>query len=239
MLASMRFNIWFSILLLMPILQLSGFDEWLASQIYHVYGDWHWQQSWLLETVVHKGGRLLMIAVVLLMLLTTVVSYWRGWGNNISRLTGGYVCIATLTSIIAVSLLKRLTTLPCPWDLAKFGGDQGPVYLYDVFSSKLDIGHCFPSGHASGGFALFSLYFAARILFPKYQGDNKLNLWFLPGLCLGLVFGLAQQLRGAHFISHDIASALVCWTVCALIYKLFFARTIQLAYMPNALPVGS
>ncbi|MFT6897617.1 MAG: membrane-associated PAP2 superfamily phosphatase [Paraglaciecola sp.] len=239
MLASTRFHILFSMLLVMTFLQLSGGDEWLASQIYHIYGAWHWQQSWLLETVIHKGGRLLIIAIVLLMLLTTLVSYWRGWGNKTSRLSGVYLCIATLASIIAVSLLKRLTTLPCPWDLEKFGGDQAPVYLYDVFSSQLDIGHCFPSGHASGGFALFSFYFAARMLLPKYQVGNRLNLWFLPGLCLGLAFGLAQQLRGAHFISHDIASALVCWTVCALIYRLFFARRIQPAYMPAALPVHS
>ncbi|MFQ3237589.1 MAG: membrane-associated PAP2 superfamily phosphatase [Paraglaciecola sp.] len=68
------------------------------------------------------------------------------------------------------------------------GGDQACVYLYDVFSAKLDIGHCFPSGHASGGFAMFSLYFAARILFPKYHVGHKVNLWFLPGLYLGLVF---------------------------------------------------
>jgi membrane-associated PAP2 superfamily phosphatase len=192
---------------------------------------------WLLETVIHKGGHWLVIAIVLLMLLSTIVSYWRGWGNKISRLSGVYLCTATLASIIAVSLLKRLTTLPCPWSLTKFGGDQAPVYLYDVFSSKLDIGHCFPSGHASGGFALFSLYFAARILFPKYQAGNRLNLWFLPGLCLGLVFGLAQQLRGAHFISHDIASALVCWAVCALIYRLFFAGNIQPANTPDTLPL--
>lgn len=220
-------------------LQVFGADEWLASQIYHIYGDWHWQQSWLLETVIHKGGRLFIIAIVMLMLVGTVVSYWRGWGTKISRLVGGYLSIATLASIIAVSLLKRLTTLPCPWDLAKFGGDQAPVYLYDVFSSKIEIGHCFPSGHASGGFALFSLYFAARILFPKYQGGIRLNLWFLPGLCLGLVFGLAQQFRGAHFISHDITSALVCWIVCALLFRLFFARTIQPAYLPGTLSLRS
>jgi membrane-associated PAP2 superfamily phosphatase len=52
--ASMRLNICFSMLLVMLIVQLSGFDEWLASHIYHLYGAWHWQQSWLLETVIHQ-----------------------------------------------------------------------------------------------------------------------------------------------------------------------------------------
>ena len=37
------------------------------------------------------------------------------------------------------------------------------------------------------------------------------------GLLAGMVFGLAQQLRGAHFLSHDVASLAVCWGVaCAV-----------------------
>ncbi len=37
------------------------------------------------------------------------------------------------------------------------------------------------------------------------------------GLLAGTVFGVAQQLRGAHFLSHDVASLIVCWAVACTV----------------------
>ncbi len=31
------------------------------------------------------------------------------------------------------------------------------------------------------------------------------------------LFGFAQQMRGAHFLSHDVATLAVCWTVAVLL----------------------
>ena len=33
----------------------------------------------------------------------------------------------------------------------------------------------------------------------------------VPGLVDGTGFGVAQQLRGAHFLSHDLWTAAICW----------------------------
>ena len=41
------------------------------------------------------------------------------------------------------------------------------------------------------------------------------------GLLAGTVFGLAQQLRGAHFLSHDVASMAVCWSVACAVEACF------------------
>jgi membrane-associated PAP2 superfamily phosphatase len=38
------------------------------------------------------------------------------------------------------------------------------------------------------------------------------------GLGTGVVFGLAQQSRGAHFVSHDVASAALVWLTCLTLY---------------------
>ena len=35
-------------------------------------------------------------------------------------------------------------------------------------------------------------------------------------LCTGIAFGLAQVLRGAHYVSHVVWTAWICWTVSAL-----------------------
>jgi membrane-associated PAP2 superfamily phosphatase len=32
------------------------------------------------------------------------------------------------------------------------------------------------------------------------------------------VFGIGQQLRGAHFLSHDVATALICWLLSLGLY---------------------
>ena len=39
-------------------------------------------------------------------------------------------------------------------------------------------------------------------------------------LVIGLVFGIAQQLRGAHFLSHDLWALMVCWLVALSLHRL-------------------
>ena len=42
------------------------------------------------------------------------------------------------------------------------------------------------------------------------------------GLSTGLAFGLAQQARGAHFVSHDLWSAFLVWTLTLSVYAFAF-----------------
>jgi hypothetical protein len=41
---------------------------------------------------------------------------------------------------------------------------------------------------------------------------------------MGLIFGFAQQARGAHFLSHDLCSASLAWLIPAALYSLAFRR---------------
>ena len=56
------------------------------------------------------------------------------------------------------------------------------------------------------------------------------------GLGLGLLFGIGQQLRGAHFLSHDLWSLAICWTVSLVIFRLFWPAE---ATMPAHLEAGA
>jgi len=38
------------------------------------------------------------------------------------------------------------------------------------------------------------------------------------------VFGIGQELRGAHFLSHDLWSLAIAWTSASLLYYGFFLR---------------
>jgi membrane-associated PAP2 superfamily phosphatase len=71
-------------------------------------------------------------------------------------------------------------------------------------------GGCFPAGHASAGFAFIGGFFAFRQVLPATA-----RRWLAGAMAVGLVFGLAQQVRGAHYMSHTLWTAWLCWTVAA------------------------
>jgi len=100
-------------------------------------------------------------------------------------------------------------------DLTRYGGDTAYLRTFEHSFGLSEAGHCFPSGHASGGFALLALYFAA------YLYARRPALFLLPGLLVGTVFALGQQARGAHFLSHDLWSLSFCWFGALGLFLLF------------------
>lgn len=111
-----------------------------------------------------------------------------------------------------VASLKLVTGPRCPWDLIEFGGHAQAATAW--FVGAADAGRCFPSGHASGGFALIALYFAGLAI-----GDARLRrvgLW--AGLVAGFVFGGIRIVQGAHFLSHNLWSAAVVWAVATAVF---------------------
>jgi len=212
----------------MSMAQYSGLDYWLAHYIYQFNVGWVLKEHWLVETVIHRGGRYLTLTVFVGLLLSAALSYVPRFKHIYLLVLCRYLALSTALAIFAVSMLKQYSSLPCPWDITLFGGSRPDIKIHQVFSSQQALGHYFPSGHASGGYAFFSFYFACLIagmtdLVSVPTRWQKLML--MPGLMVGLTFGFAQQLRGAHFLSHDIASAAVCWLVCGLTAYLFSRKT--------------
>ena len=121
-----------------------------------------------------------------------------------------WICVGTLALAPAiVAGGKAATNVFTPREIRRYGGfapyvKVAEAYPPDDHPSKR--GRGFPAGHASGGFALFSLSGLARTRRARAAG-------VLAGLGAGGVMGLYQMLRGAHFLSHTLVSALVCWIV--------------------------
>jgi len=113
--------------------------------------------------------------------------------------------------------LKTITNADCPWDIAGFGGTR--LYLEWYLSRPAALPHaaCFPGAHSSSAFALFALYFLWREPQPQ-----RARVALVGVLVLGALFSFAQQSRGAHFLSHDLASALIAWLICLGLYLQFF-----------------
>jgi membrane-associated PAP2 superfamily phosphatase len=164
-----------------------------------------WRDHWLLAGVLHAGGR--WAAWVLALALCVGVG--RPWGPlaALPAARRAQLALTVLAGVAVVSVLKAASATSCPWDLQPFGG---PARLVSHWSQLADggAGRCFPAGHASAGFAFLGGYFAFRSTQPRLA-----RAWLLGAIGAGLALGLAQQWRGAHFMSHTLWTGFICWCV--------------------------
>ncbi|MEQ5803534.1 phosphatase PAP2 family protein [Halomonas sp. H10-9-1] len=203
---------WAGFLLLMLAIDRLGLDFRLADALYRLQGDgWTLKQHVLLETWLHRGGRNFSQwmggGVVLLLLVSLVAQPLHHWRRPLL-----YLFLAVAGSTLAVSSVKHLVPMECPWDLARYGGDWSFVGLLTRRPAGMPDTACFPAGHASAGYAWIALYFCLRQVRPRLRW-----LGLAVGLGLGVLFGATQQLRGAHFLSHDLWTLMLCWTISAVL----------------------
>ncbi len=168
--------------------------------------------------VFKKGMKALVIAFGGLMALGLVASFkkreLRPWRRSML-----YVLLALAIAPLVVAAFKYTSCKHCPWDLDFYGGTAPYAGLLGCPPPSFGKGQCFPSGHASGGFALFALYFAHRIHAPK-----RARIWFAVAILYGSVMGVSRMMQGAHFMSHNVATAFTCWFVCLALYEIVLRR---------------
>ena len=116
-----------------------------------------------------------------------------------------------LLCVLLVPAIKRFSLSSCPWELAEFGGAARHLSHWRWGVPDGGPGHCFPSGHAVSAFAFFGLYFLWR---DHNRRLARSFLWAVIGS--GLLFGSAQLVRGAHYPSHTLWTAWLCWTICVV-----------------------
>ncbi|MET0893721.1 MAG: phosphatase PAP2 family protein [Pseudoxanthomonas sp.] len=193
-------------------------DFWLADRVYAMEGHaWSLQSGYLTQDLFHVAGRQASKdawCVVLLMAVGSLAApSARQWSRPLA-----YLLLATLLSTAAVGALKHWTNMDCPWSLLRYGGNHPYYGLFASRPSLLGRGQCFPAGHAGAGYAWTSLYFFFAATRPRWRG------WGLGfGLAVGLVFGIVQQLRGAHFLSHDLWALMTCWLVALALHRLMLS----------------
>jgi membrane-associated PAP2 superfamily phosphatase len=193
------------------LLGLLGLLLWEASgldlQLSHAYGTvagFAWREAWLTRTLLHDGGRWLAEGVMVALLLWA----WRGQPGQVPRAQRWQALGAIVLCLLLVPLLKHFSATSCPWDLAAFGGVAHYVPHWQLLLRDGGPGHCFPSGHAVAAFAFLPLYFTLR------QRHPWAARYWLAAVCVaGALFGWAQLARGAHFASHTLWSAWLCWSL--------------------------
>ncbi|QVK23225.1 phosphatase PAP2 family protein [Shewanella dokdonensis] len=120
-------------------------------------------------------------------------------------------------SILLVRFAKEYTNVSCPWDILQFGGSKPWIPFPNSLFSPMDLGQCFPGGHSSGAFAWVALYY-----FALHQMPSKRFRFLSFAVILGIVFAVCQELRGAHFLTHDLTSLLLSWVIATLGYGVVY-----------------
>jgi len=211
-------------LLAFAVLELGQLDRPIALALfYHPGSGWIGAGTgdWWARDVLHQAGRWLPRGVAALALIGWIASFGSGvlrpWRRELF-----YVLVGMAAVIVSVGLLKELTNVDCPWDLAGFGGTNPYVPLFGDRPDALKRAACFPGAHASSGFALLAIYFALR---GRAPGTARFALW--AGISVGVVFAFGQEARGAHFLSHDLTSAAIAWLLLAWLYsRLLYSKRI-------------
>lgn len=196
------------------------FDLWVQDCFY----DWNSRQ-WLFKFDKHSalGLTFYVIPKILLgifagsLLLLAIRQKWSRmtcpW--NRPRLVYILLCLALIPSL--VSILKANTGVAYPRKIDRYYG--GNIPYRTVWQSipryageKRYKG--WPAGHASGGFALFGLAFAALTRSGRRRG-------FIIAVTTGSLMGTYQMLTGNHYLSHTILSMLLAWLVAGLLAYVF------------------
>lgn len=195
--------------------QFSEVDIWVSDRLYDFANrDWLVGNTWLTQKLLHDfAARLMKILAGLMLLALALVSWRPGWQRW--RRPLAYACLSMGLGSGLVALGKQVSNVDCPWHIDRYGGHRPYVHVFSPAPPGKPRGVCFPGGHSSGGFSLFFLYF---LLLRVNRRRALAGLAVALGLGLGLLFAVNQWLRGAHFLSHDVWTAFICWIVALSLY---------------------
>lgn len=203
---------------LLLLLDPHDLDFAIAHLMYDPQGGFIGRHNRFLEDVLHDRAKQAVILLGVLaiggLLASLVMSRLRPWRRSL-----GYLVLAMSLSTALVTPLKKLTQVQCPWSLSEFGGKQAFQPLIGARLPTDKPGQCWPGGHATAGFSLFALFFVLRDRRPRLA---RVALGVALGL--GTLFSIARMLQGAHFLSHNLWTALLDWTLCASCYWLLLYR---------------
>ena len=181
----------------------------------------------ILKFLLYDGLKNLLLLFGVLILLSLIFLRKK---NLIQEYKKGLI-IVLLSAIfipIIIGTLKNISNTPCPCNIVYFNGTYPDIKVFDFYPKdfqQTSKAKCWPAGHASGGFALMSLFF----LF-KNPINQKLGL--IGGLIVGWSMGTYKMLLGDHFLSHTIITMIISWLIILLIEE--FILTIQRKYFEKS-----
>ncbi|MEZ5499949.1 MAG: phosphatase PAP2 family protein [Steroidobacteraceae bacterium] len=192
-------------------LTLGHWDFRIAEHLFYDARLQHWLGTgtgeWWARDLIHTGGAW-MVKLIAAATLIVWLSGYRIARLRDCRRDAAFAFFGIAAAVALIGVIKATSNMDCPWDLQLFGGERPFVGLFETRPGSLPRAKCFPGAHSGSAFALFVFYFIARQNRSKYSRQI-----LVAALLLGAIFAFGQQARGAHFMSHDLTSAMLVWTL--------------------------
>lgn len=196
--------------------QDGSIDFWISDYFFdgvnHIF---YLKDSPLLENVGHEFLKILTSCILAIGIALAIASFPLKRLRSMRWPLIKFSIMAGLSALL-ISILKSTSIHSCPWDLSMYGGHAPWLPLFGNWGANIQPGHCWPGGHASGGFALIAGYFSFREFRPKWA-----RIFLVTGFILGLIMGFVQVMRGAHFISHNLWTLWFIWAFCFALDSVF------------------
>ena len=160
----------------------------------------------------YDGIKKLLIIVILLLIFSSFLFYKT---QLVQKYKKGLLIVVLSAILVPVVVggLKKYTNMPCPKNEMHYGGIYPKIKVWEKFPTTFHLEKkvkCWPAGHASGGFALLSLFFL-------FKSRNNKVLAVVFALVMGWSMGTYKMLIGDHFLSHTVLTMIIAWFVILLI----------------------
>ncbi|WDE06158.1 phosphatase PAP2 family protein [Thalassomonas viridans] len=181
-------------------------------------GSWLWpKKEPVLRAVFYSVPKLLLILFALLLILALLLP---DSSSRLGKYNSGFFIVLTSLMLIpsVVGGLKATSNSACPAALSMYGGKLPYIKMLEPYpegQAPAKAQKCFPAGHASGGFALLSLFF----LFSSGR-NRKLALGL--ALSVGWFTGGYKMVIGDHFLSHTLITMGLAWFLSCAIARLVY-----------------
>ena len=169
-----------------------------------------WKSTWFAKTLMHEYAKHVLQTIGIGFCVLALMDLARPWITTAwLRARLRFVALSAVFIPLVITLLKRASSLHCPWDIDRYGGTHRYFTLFNASPAPLLSGHCFPAGHATTG-----LWLAACAIFWWPHQPKVAKSVFVIGLGIGFALGWVQQMRGAHFLTHTLVSV---WLACCIL----------------------
>ena len=162
------------------------------------------------KVLIWTGG-VALLALALMPQDYRIRCMFPAWKRNEILVVIGTLALAPTS----VATLKATTNVFTPSEIGRYGGPVPYVKVCESYPANdrpTKRGRGFPAGHASGGFALMAL--------AALASTRKARIFcIIGGIVVGSIMGAYQMLKGAHYLSHTIISALICWIIYLTLRK--------------------
>jgi membrane-associated PAP2 superfamily phosphatase len=173
------------------------------------------QKGSLLDTLFYTGIKKVIIVFGVFILFLYLYSF-KDSVQTLKEYRRGLLIVWLSIVIVPliIGVLKSVSNVPCPCDFEHFGGEYPYIKVLDAMPQEIiKKFKCYPAGHASGGFALMSLFF----LF-KEQKNRFIALGI--AVAIGWSMGVYKMLIGHHYLSHTVITMILAWLLILIIYKI-------------------